>query len=108
MTRRPADSVVGSHDFAAERIALKLNARLMKEVEEALDVLRENIFSGEKIKEKRWPRRYAQKYGIRNLYRYGLASGYRITYTLLAEKTGIVVVVLDLLSHPDYERLFGY
>lgn len=108
MARRPAASVKGSRDFAAERIALKSNARLMKEVDESLNVLMENMFSGERIPQKQWPKRYVEKYGIRNLYRYRLGSGYRITYTLLVEKTGIVVVTLDLLSHPDYERLFGY
>ncbi len=108
MARRPAGTVVGSRDFEAERIALKSNTRVMKEVEAALDGLKENMFSGEKIQERQWPKRYMEKYGIRNLYRYGLGSGYRITYTLVSERTGMVVVILDLLSHPDYERLFGY
>lgn len=108
MARRPASSVVGSHDFAAERIVFKSNVRVMKEVERALDLLKENALSGEKIREEQWPRRYVEKYGIRNLYRYGLGGGYRITYILLSEEKRTVVVILDLLSHPDYDRLFGY
>ena len=67
----PASSVRGSPYFMRERGELKSSLRLLKEVDGAIDLLRQNTIAGEKIPKDHWPRRYVQKYGIRNLYRYG-------------------------------------
>ena len=76
----PAFSVRGSPDFMRERGELESNLRLLKEVDGAIGLLKQNAIAGEKIPKDRWPRRYVQKYGIRNLYRYGMGGGFRITY----------------------------
>ena len=104
----PASSVRGSPDFMKERGELKPNLRLLREVDAAIDLLKQNAIADEKIPKDRWPRRYLEKYGIRNLYRYGIGGGFRITYTLQSEETRIIVLILDVLSHPQYELLFGY
>lgn len=71
-------------------------------------VLKENAFAGDKIQKERIPPAYVKKYGLHNLYRYEHPEGHRSCYTLLNDGSGLVVVVLDLLTHKEYERLFGY
>ena len=71
-------------------------------------VLKENAFAGDKIQKERIPSVYVRKHGIHNLYRYGHPEGYRYCYTCLNDGSGFVVVVLDLLTHKEYERVFGY
>jgi len=76
--------------------------------DKALDVLRENMFAGERIEKKKFPKYYVLKYGINNLYKYNLDGGNRLIYTLVADESGVAVVVLEVLSHKEYERRFGY
>lgn len=71
-------------------------------------VLKANCFAGEKIQKDMIPAAYVKKYGIHNLYRYAHPEGYRSCYTCLNNGKGYVVIVLDLMTHKEYERVFGY
>ena len=62
-------------------------------VDKALDVLKENMFVGQLIEKKKSPKTYVQKYGITNLYKYNLDKSSRLIYTLVADDSGIAVVV---------------
>ena len=71
MLRKPADGVV----FADDKIeraynSLDDNDWLKKAVKKAIDNLKENIFSGERIPQKQIPKEYKIKYGIDNLWWY--------------------------------------
>ena len=77
-------------------------------VDKALDVLRENMFAGQLIEKKKFPKIYIQKYGITNLYRYNLDKSNRLTYTIVADESGMAVVVLEIMNHKEYEKRFGY
>ncbi len=77
-------------------------------VDKALDVLKENMFAGQLIEKKKFPKTYVQKYGITNLYKYNLDKAHRLTYTLAADASGIAVVVLEIMDHKEYEKRFGY
>ena len=80
----------------------------MKIINDGLDVLKGNMFSGERIEKKKFPKYYVQKYGINNLYKFNLDSRTRLIYTLVADETGIAVIVLEILDHKKYEERFGY
>lgn len=80
----------------------------MKIVNNGLDELKRNMFAGERIEKKKFPKCCVQKYGINNLYKFNLDSRSRLIYTLVAEGTGIAVVVLEILDHKKYEERFGY
>jgi len=80
----------------------------LKIINNGLDVLKENMFAGERIEKKKFPRYYVQKFGINNLYKLNLNSRNRLTYTLVAEESGVAVVVLEILNHKKYEERFGY
>jgi len=105
--RRPA-SVRAVRDVADYISSLREDEYLRQIFGKALDVLRENMFAGEKIEKSKFPKYYVLKYGINNLYKYNLNGGNRLIYTLVADESGVALVVLDVLSHKEYERRFGY
>ena len=72
-------------------------------------VLKENAFAGDKVPRDRFPRKYVEKYGINNLYKYNLPSNYRACYTLLNDSAmGFSVIILEIMTHKEYDVLFGY
>ena len=77
-------------------------------VDEALDVLKENMFAGQLIEKKKFPKLYVVKYSITNLYKYNLDRSHRLTYTIVADSSGATVVVLEIMTHKEYEKRFGY
>jgi hypothetical protein len=84
------------------------DARIKRSVEDTLDLLKDRYDLGTKIPKLRFPPLYVEKWGVNNLYKCDLALGYRLTYTLTADAAGIRVDVLEILSHSDYNRRFGY
>ena len=77
-------------------------------IDEALDMLKENMFVGESIEKKKSPKIYIQKYDITSLYKYNLDKSHRLIYTIVADSPGVSVVVLEILNHKEYEKRFGY
>ena len=86
--------------FEDKQLAVEINA--------AMDRLKEDPFCGIKIERRLWPKEYVKKYGIDNLRKYDMRSGWRLTYTLSGNSVEIVSIVLEWLGHKNYERLFGY
>ena len=66
------------------------------------------MFAGQRVEKKKFPKHYVQKYGVNNLHKYNLDAANRLIYTLVADESGIAVVVLEILSHKEYEKMFGY
>ena len=72
-------------------------------------VLAENRIAGHQVPRDRIPRKYLEKYELKNLYHYPHPEGYRSVYTLLHDGDNRVsVVVLGLFTHNEYDDLFGY
>jgi len=46
--------------------------------------------------------------GVNNLYKFNLNSRVRLIYTLVADESGVAVVVLEIMDHKKYEERFGY
>jgi len=88
--------------------SVRSDSHLRQIVDEALDVLKENMFAGQLIEKKKFPKIYVQKYGITNLYKYNLDRSTRLTYTIVGDESGLAVVVLEILNHKEYEKRFGY
>ena len=109
MPKRPCDMVrlYEELDLLINRLPIDDNrVKWMRDMEK---VLAENRYAGEQVKQELIPRRYKQKFGVNNLYRYHHPRGFRSTYTILTPTKGIFyAIILDLLSHDEYEDLFGY
>jgi hypothetical protein len=106
-SKRPS-CVKASGEVVVFLSSLKVGSYLLKIVDAGLDVLKMNMFAGGRIERRKFPKYYIQKHGVNNLYKFNLDSRTRLIYTLVAEETGIAVVVLEILDHKKYEERFGY
>lgn len=75
--------------------------------------LKQDVFAGDQIPKDRIPAQLASRNGLpgalTNAWRIELPGAFRGVYTVQpAAARHPVVVVLEVLSHKDYERLFGY
>ncbi len=82
--------------------------QLYKFIRRAIEDLKQDPTCGIKIPKDRWPKIYIKKYGITNLWKYDLPNAWRLIYTIMADKIMILSVILEWLSHKDYEKRFGY
>jgi len=73
---KKADEVIFADDKTEESFnSLGEEDWLKKAIKRAIDTLKENVFSGEKIRRELIPKEYIQKYNISNLFRYRLSKG---------------------------------
>jgi mRNA-degrading endonuclease RelE of RelBE toxin-antitoxin system len=81
---------------------------LLKLIDKGIAKLIDNYETGQKIQKRLWPKYYAEKYGINNLWRLRLDDYWRMVYTMIGEKVRIVAVILEVLDHKEYDKRFGY
>jgi Txe/YoeB family toxin of Txe-Axe toxin-antitoxin module len=81
---------------------------LFKIINQALDNLELNAFSGIQISKNLIPEEYSKKYGVTNLWKYDLPKGWRLIYSVTNEKVIVVSLILEWFDHKNYERRFGY
>jgi Txe/YoeB family toxin of Txe-Axe toxin-antitoxin module len=85
------------------------NEILKKQIKRAMENLKENTFAGIRIPKRLFPKEYVVKYNVTNLWKYDLPDGWRLMYTIVSpNKVEILSVILEWLSHPDYEKRFNY
>lgn len=107
--RKPAPQVFVSPELFDLLKHLESDHKFAKWVNEMKDALLFNMLSGDSIQKRRIPKYYRERYGVNNLFRYEHPEGYRSCYTLVnIEGVGVCPIILDLLSHPEYDRIFGY
>ncbi len=70
--------------------------------------LRDDLTAGDQIPRSRIPRSLQRKYRLTNLWRIPLPEGWRALYTLDATPDGAYAILLAILDHKQYDRLFGY
>lgn len=75
---------------------------------DAGNILKENPFAGDQVPVRLTPRRYKRKYAVTFVYRYRQPEGYRLIYTLARRENVFIVVLVDMLTHKEYERVFNY
>ena len=71
------------------------------------DVLKDPL-CGIRVPARLIPQVYLQRYNVISLWKYDLPNGWRMLYTILGNEVKIVGVILEWMSHKDYERRFGY
>jgi len=82
--------------------------RLFKEIKNALETIKQNAFFGRNVKKKLIPKALIQKYNIDNLWIYNLRKDWRLLYTITNNEVEVLAIILDWMSHKDYERLFKF
>lgn len=81
---------------------------LLKSINRAKELLRENPFVGIQIRKRQIPHKYVSKYGATNLWKINLSNFWRMIYTTTGNQVEIVAFVLDIIDHKTYDKIFGY
>jgi hypothetical protein len=82
--------------------------KLAEYIDRAMDDLEKDEQAGLKISSQQWPKEYIRKYKITNLRKYDLPNGWRLIYTIRGNNIEIISVLLEWVTHKNYERKFGY
>ena len=82
--------------------------QLHKFITRAMNDLESNPFSGVRVPKKLWPEIYVKKYNITNLWKYDLPNGWRLTYIIETSEIKIMSIILEWLTHKEYEKRFKY
>lgn len=83
------------------------DSRLYGFIDRAIDDLKKDPACGIKIPTKQIPKEY-KKYDVDNLWKYNLPGAWRLVYTIKADDVMILSVILEWMSHKEYERRFNY
>lgn len=82
--------------------------RLLVHLDKAFDKLKLDPFYGNRIQKKRIPKAYIDKYHMDNLLIFNLPGAWRLIYFVERYGDNIIVVIVDFMSHTEYDRIFGY
>jgi len=80
---------------------------LLKSIERMFDILKQNPQFGNPIRKELIPKNL-KKIGIQNLYRVELSNYWRMIYTIEGTKVEVLLFILNIIDHKEYNRLFGY
>jgi mRNA-degrading endonuclease HigB of HigAB toxin-antitoxin module len=69
--------------------------------------MKRDINSGDYIKRKPYPDRY-RRLGVHNLFVFDIGNTLRLIYTIRTTKDAKTYQYLDLLTHKEYDIIFGY
>lgn len=70
----------------------------------AFEDIENNAFCGIQIPKKLIP----QDYNVTNLWKYNLPNAWRLLYSIENQQICVVSIVLEWLTHKEYERKFNY
>ena len=100
--------VFASPDVIDVLKTLSHNDPIKLKVDQAIDELKQDKNLGDYIKKKPWPDKYIKTHEVTSLYRREIGGNHRLIYTIRGRKDDKVYQLLDLLTHKEYDRLFGY
>jgi hypothetical protein len=81
--------------------------QIIKSVERIIEILKYNPQYGDPIKKELIPREFKDE-GIKNVYRAELSNYWRMLYTIEGSRIDILVFILTISDHPEYDQLLGY
>lgn len=82
--------------------------QLLNSIRQKISFLRDNPFYGDNVQKYLIPKEYIINYKASNLFRVDLSHFWRMIYTVRGDQIEIVCFVLDIMSHPAYDKKFGY
>jgi hypothetical protein len=109
MARKPSKAVYISRELNNLLDSLDLDHKFNKWIDNMKISLKENMLKGNKIRKSQIPDYYVESYEVNNLFHYRHPEGYRSCYTLHNfDELGVCPVILDIMTHSEYEKRFGY
>jgi len=81
---------------------------LFKWLTRAFSDLEGNAFCGIQVQKRLIPKSYLKEYGVDNLWKYDLPKGWRLLYSVRGNEIIVISIILEWLSHKEYERRLGY
>ena len=85
----------------------KESQSLLNSINRITEILKNNPQFGDPIPKRLIPKSLMNE-AIQNLYRVELSNYWRMLYTIEGTKIEILVFVLKIMNHKDYDKLFGY
>lgn len=82
--------------------------RLFESLNAAIAKLRQNPLAGVQVPRTLWPASYIKSYGVDNLWKLNLPGAWRLVYTVRGNEVEILAVLVEWMTHKEYERRFGY
>jgi hypothetical protein len=74
----------------------------------AFDIIAADPFCGIQVPKRLIPKVYITRYGIDNLWKYNFHKNWRLMYSVTGDGSQVIALVIEWLSHKEYERRFGY
>ena len=87
---------------------MKKKSSFFQWLERAFGDIERNAFCGIQVPKRLIPKEYTLKYGTKNLWKYNLPNAWRLLYSIENQQISVVSIILEWLSHSDYERKFNY
>ncbi len=67
-----------------------------------------NPHAGIQISKKLIPKIYVRKYEVTNLWKINVSQFWRIIYWVDGKQVKVVSLVVDIVDHKQYDKIFGY
>lgn len=74
----------------------------------AKEDLKKDPLCGTRIPTRLTPKVYIDNYKVNNIWKYDLPNAWRLIYTIIGDEVKIISVILEWMTHKEYERRFGY
>jgi hypothetical protein len=100
-------STVKFADETVRESYLSLEGELFKQLTHAFEAIGRDAFSGIQIPKRLIPKEYFQR-SIPNLWKRNLSNGWRLIYFIVEIDSRVFSIILEWLSHKDYERRFSF
>lgn len=81
---------------------------LLNSIKQKIELLRDNPGYGIHIQKDRIPKGYLIYYDVNNLWKVNLSGAWRMIYTIRGSEVEIISLILDIMSHRQYEKKFKY
>ena len=86
----------------------KSEKEIFKFINQASDNIERNAFCGIQVPKKQIPKEYIKKYDVQNLWKYDLPNAWRLIYSIKGGKAIVISIILEWMTHKEYDRIFGY
>ena len=81
---------------------------LLKSIKQKSELLKSNPQYGVHIPKNKIPKEYKEKYDANNLWKVNLSGYWRMIYMIRGTKVEVIALILDIVDHKKYNKLFGY